>query len=220
MTLRRHLALAAAGIAASTAAYGYWHAATHATLNVNLAYKTNTGVINQMRNGQVEFLDDSGGVLARATIDARYSATFAIDTKGCGYPNSRTYCGTMPMRAVSSLFSAISSVTVRANSCGVEPTPSRPCSSRSRRRRRKSQINLPTDNIGRHRRDGGVRHVRHPDLRRIRNHHAYGFRRVAIGRFRHGLRRSACGPQQSKRTCDATRFVIRGHDISSQALIE
>jgi hypothetical protein len=80
------LALAAAGVVLGVAAYGYWHATTHATFNVNLAYKTGTGVISQMRNGQVEFLDDSGVVLARATIDNRHGVVWlAHPEKGqCG----------------------------------------------------------------------------------------------------------------------------------------
>ena len=51
---------------ASACAYGYWHAATHATFEVQLIYRTETGVVNQMRNGQLEFLDNDGSVLARA----------------------------------------------------------------------------------------------------------------------------------------------------------
>ena len=86
MNLRGTVALAAAGVAAAIAGYGYWHAATHATFDVNLAYKTDTGVINKMRNGQVEFLDDGGAVLARATIDTRYGVVWlAHPDKGqCG----------------------------------------------------------------------------------------------------------------------------------------
>jgi hypothetical protein len=56
---------------AATCAYGYWHATTHATLDVQLVYRANTGAFNRMSNGQIEFLDTTGGVLARASIDTR-----------------------------------------------------------------------------------------------------------------------------------------------------
>ncbi len=81
-----HIVIVVAGIAAAVTGYGFWHAATHATFNVNLAYKTNTGVINRLRNGQVEFLDDGGRVLARATIDTRFGVVWlAHPEKGqCG----------------------------------------------------------------------------------------------------------------------------------------
>ena len=52
-----------AGIAVAVAAYGYWHAATHATFSVSLAYKTDAGVVSRMRNGQIEFLDEGGEIL-------------------------------------------------------------------------------------------------------------------------------------------------------------
>ncbi len=54
-----------------TYAYGYWHATTHATLDVSLAYRAGPGVSDSLRNGQIEFLDGSGVVLARASIDTR-----------------------------------------------------------------------------------------------------------------------------------------------------
>ena len=71
---------------AATYAYGYWHATTHATFEVQLIYRTETGVVNQMRNGQIEFLDGDGGVLARASIDTRQSVVWlAHPDKGqCG----------------------------------------------------------------------------------------------------------------------------------------
>ena len=86
MNLRGTVALTAACTIAAVASYGYWHAATHATFNVNLAYKTDAGAINQMRNGQIEFLDDDGAVLARASIDTRYGVVWlAHPDKGqCG----------------------------------------------------------------------------------------------------------------------------------------
>jgi hypothetical protein len=56
---------------AAACAYGYWHAATHATFEVQLVYRTETGMANRMRDGQIEFLDPGGGVLARASIDTR-----------------------------------------------------------------------------------------------------------------------------------------------------
>lgn len=87
MTLRRDIAIAVASITVTAiAAYGYWHAATHATFNVNLAYKTTPGGAAQLRNGQVEFLNDSGVVLARASIDTRFGVVWlAHPEKGqCG----------------------------------------------------------------------------------------------------------------------------------------
>ena len=86
MNLRGIIAIVVGGAVAAVAGYGYWHAATHATFDVNLAYKTDTGVINKVRNGQVEFLDDGGAVLARATIDTRYGVVWlAHPVKGqCG----------------------------------------------------------------------------------------------------------------------------------------
>ena len=65
------MAFAAGALYAAASAYGYWHAATHATFNVHLAYRTETGTVNRMHNGQLAFLDSEGEVLARATIDAR-----------------------------------------------------------------------------------------------------------------------------------------------------
>ena len=87
MTLRAKIALAVAACAlAAIAGYGYWHAATHATFDVHLAYKTNAGAAARLRNGQVEFLDDGGAVLARATIDTRFGVVWlAHPDKGqCG----------------------------------------------------------------------------------------------------------------------------------------
>ena len=89
MPLRQFVALAAAGAVvtwAAVTAFGYWHAATHATLAVQLAYKQDSGTLNRMRNGQVEFLDDNHAVLARATIDTRHSVVWlAHPDKGqCG----------------------------------------------------------------------------------------------------------------------------------------
>ncbi len=87
MPLLGKVALAiAAATAAAIAGYGYWHAATHATFEVHLTYKTNTGTLNQMRNGQIEFLDNDGAVLARASIDTRRSVVWlAHPDKGqCG----------------------------------------------------------------------------------------------------------------------------------------
>jgi hypothetical protein len=76
ISLRGILALCVTGAAAAVAVYGYWHAATHATFSVSLAYRADTGVINQMRNGQVEFLDDGGAVLARASIDTKFGVVW------------------------------------------------------------------------------------------------------------------------------------------------
>lgn len=91
MTLRASIALCMAGIAVAAAAYGYWHAATHATFSVSLAYKTDAGVASRMRNGQIEFLDEGGAVLARATIDTRYGVVWLAhpDQGQCG-PNLAT----------------------------------------------------------------------------------------------------------------------------------
>ena len=61
---------------AAATVYGYWHSATHATLAVQLAYRVDTGIANQMRNGQIEFLDTDGGVLARASIDTRQNVVW------------------------------------------------------------------------------------------------------------------------------------------------
>lgn len=55
----------------AAAAYGWWHAATHATFEVQLVYKPEPGIASRMRNGQLEFLDSDGAVLARASIDTR-----------------------------------------------------------------------------------------------------------------------------------------------------
>jgi len=60
-------AIAATALYAAASAYGYWHAATHATFEVHLAYRTETGALSRMRNGQLEFLDSDGNVLARAS---------------------------------------------------------------------------------------------------------------------------------------------------------
>ena len=86
MNPRGTVALAAAGVTAAIAGYGYWHAVTHATFDVNLAYNADTGARNRLRNGQVAFLDNSGAVLARATIDTRYGVVWlAHPEKGqCG----------------------------------------------------------------------------------------------------------------------------------------
>lgn len=51
--------------------YGYWHIQTHATFSVHLAYKADAAAVNRLSNGQLEFLDDDGSVLARASIDTR-----------------------------------------------------------------------------------------------------------------------------------------------------
>ena len=68
MKRRKKIALAiTASAVAAIAGYGYWHAATHATFAVHLAYRNVPGAATQLRNGQLEFLDDSGVVLARAS---------------------------------------------------------------------------------------------------------------------------------------------------------
>jgi hypothetical protein len=78
--------IAAAALYAAVFAYGYWHAATHATFEVQLVYRTETGVVNKMRNGQIEFLDGEGGVLARASIDTRQNVVWLAhpDRGQCG----------------------------------------------------------------------------------------------------------------------------------------
>jgi hypothetical protein len=53
------------------ALYGWWHRVTHATLEVQLVFNRGGGTANRLRNGQLEFLDAEGAVLARATIDTR-----------------------------------------------------------------------------------------------------------------------------------------------------
>ncbi len=68
----RYFRLLVAAIAAATLiipGYGYWHARTHATFSVQLAHKADAA--NRLRNGQLEFLDDEGNMLARASIDTR-----------------------------------------------------------------------------------------------------------------------------------------------------
>ena len=87
MKRRKKIALAiTASAVAAIAGYGYWHAATHATFAVHLAYRNGPGAATQLRNGQLEFLDDSGVVLARASIDTRRSVVWlAHPDKGqCG----------------------------------------------------------------------------------------------------------------------------------------
>ena len=86
MKLRGYLLLAGAIVVASVLGFGYWHAVTHATFDVHLAYHTETGAVNRMRNSQLEFLDDNGGVLARATVDTRHGVVWlAHPDKGqCG----------------------------------------------------------------------------------------------------------------------------------------
>jgi hypothetical protein len=78
--------LALAGIAMAVTGYGYWHAATHATFDVHLAYRAAAGAAAQLRNGQIEFLDDGGIVLARASIDTKFGVVWlAHPDKGqCG----------------------------------------------------------------------------------------------------------------------------------------
>lgn len=68
------------------AAYGWWHATTHGTFEVQLVYKAEPGMVNRMRNGQLEFLDAQGAVLARASIDLRRGVVWlAHPEKGqCG----------------------------------------------------------------------------------------------------------------------------------------
>jgi hypothetical protein len=78
--------LALAGIALAVTGYGYWHAATHATFEVQLNYRTAPGITARMRNGQLSFLDGDGAVLARASIDTRRGVVWlAHPDKGqCG----------------------------------------------------------------------------------------------------------------------------------------
>ena len=53
---------------------------------MQLAYRTETGAANRMRNGQLEFLDSDDSVLARASIDTRQNVVWlAHPDKGqCG----------------------------------------------------------------------------------------------------------------------------------------
>jgi hypothetical protein len=80
------IALSIAGIATAVAGFGYWHAATHATFDVHLAYKTVPGAVAQLRNGQIEFLDETNSALARASIDTKMGVVWlAHPDKGqCG----------------------------------------------------------------------------------------------------------------------------------------
>ncbi len=64
------LLLALAGFTASMG-YGWWHRATHATLEVQLVFNAKGGAAKRLRNGQLTFLDSEGRELARATIDTR-----------------------------------------------------------------------------------------------------------------------------------------------------
>lgn len=68
------------------AGYGWWHAATHATFEVQLVYKAGPNTANRLRSGQLEFLDAQDQVLARATIDSRRGVVWlAHPEKGqCG----------------------------------------------------------------------------------------------------------------------------------------
>ena len=78
--------MAIVALYAAVYAYGYWHAATHGTFDVQLAYRTETGTANRMRNGQLEFLDGDDGVLARASIDTRQNVVWLAhpDRGQCG----------------------------------------------------------------------------------------------------------------------------------------
>ena len=78
MALRTRFIVAAviAGIAATVLGFGYWHAATHATLDVYLAQKMASTALNPPRSGHVEFLDETGALLARATTDARHGVVW------------------------------------------------------------------------------------------------------------------------------------------------
>lgn len=80
------VALGAAIIAASVFGYGYWHAATHATFDLNIAYRTGGRSPSPLQGGQVVLLDESGAVLAQGLIDAQYGVVWlAHPEKG--------YCG-------------------------------------------------------------------------------------------------------------------------------
>jgi hypothetical protein len=74
------------GVVAAIAGFGYWHAATHATLNVQLAYRSGFDTQNPASDGQIEFLDGNGAALAHATIDAKRNVVWlAHPEKGqCG----------------------------------------------------------------------------------------------------------------------------------------
>jgi hypothetical protein len=70
----------------TAAGYGWWHAATHATFEVQLVYKSDAGIAKRLRNGQLAFLDGEGELLARASIDTRRGVVWlAHPDKGqCG----------------------------------------------------------------------------------------------------------------------------------------
>jgi len=78
MSLRTRLIIAAvgAGITVTVLGFGYWHATTHATLDVHLAQKMPMTSLNPPRSGHVEFLDETGTLLARATTDARHGVVW------------------------------------------------------------------------------------------------------------------------------------------------
>ena len=82
--------LGAAGVAGTAlvlaAGYGWWHAASHATFEVQIVYAVDPRVANRMRNGQLEFLDANDAVLARASIDTRRNVVWLAhpDRGQCG----------------------------------------------------------------------------------------------------------------------------------------
>lgn len=71
MKARTAFIAGASGVVAAITGFGYWHAATHATLNVHLAYRSGFDTQNPASDGHIEFLDSNGAALARALIDAK-----------------------------------------------------------------------------------------------------------------------------------------------------
>ena len=73
----RAVILLLAGLALGVLGYGWWHAATHATLNVTLSDAAAKDKFGPVKGARLACLDDAGGVLATARTDDTYGVVWA-----------------------------------------------------------------------------------------------------------------------------------------------
>src|SRR5262245_3698188 len=73
------------GLAAGILGYGWWHATTHASINLTLLDAAGKGY-EHLKGAQLAFLDESGKVLARGKTDEKFGVAWV-------YHPTVGYCG-------------------------------------------------------------------------------------------------------------------------------
>lgn len=122
------LLLVFTGIAAGVLGYGWWHAATHATFYMDLRDVATPSRFENVKGAQLQFLDDTGKVLARGKTDNKVGVVW-VEHPTAGY------CGpTLSQAAYKTCFDAHSAwlltwvprahrISIAAGACRIERAP-------------------------------------------------------------------------------------------------